>query len=115
VAIGPEADYDDEHPSTALLIIEVAERSLAKDRGVKAEMYARNGATEYWVANAVDNIIEVHTDILNGSYTRVRPYTKGESIDLQSFAEVSLQVKRTARKTVVLRVRAHCRWRSCEH
>lgn len=92
VAVVPPQDYDDEHPSTAYLIIEVAETSLAKDRGVKAKLYAANGAPEYWIVNTVDNLIEVHTEIISGSYTRAQPYRKGDAITLQRFPGVQLNV-----------------------
>jgi len=42
---------DEQHPSTALLAIEVSEDSLAKDRGVKAQLYARASIAEYWIVN----------------------------------------------------------------
>lgn len=37
----------------ALLVIEVADKSLKKDRGRKARLYARHGVRDYWVVNAV--------------------------------------------------------------
>jgi Uma2 family endonuclease len=43
VVTGSPRDYSDEHPSTAVLIVEVADASLAFDRTVKASLYARAG------------------------------------------------------------------------
>ena len=46
--------------SDALLVIEVAEGSLAYDRTTKLKLYAAAGIPEYWVVNCVAESIEVH-------------------------------------------------------
>jgi Uma2 family endonuclease len=60
VVAGSPRDYRDAHPSTALLIVEVADASLLFDRTTKASIYARAGILDYWVLNLVDEILEVH-------------------------------------------------------
>jgi Uma2 family endonuclease len=63
------------HPSKALLLIEVSESSLRKDRLVKAEIYAENGAPEYWIVDLASRSVFVHTDPARGAYrsiTRLR-------------------------------------------
>jgi len=40
VVPGRPADYDDAHPTTALLVVEVADSSLVEDRLTKAAIYA---------------------------------------------------------------------------
>ena len=60
VVAGSPRDYRDEHPSTAFLVLEVADASLAFDRTVKAGIYARAGIADYWVLNLVDAVLEVH-------------------------------------------------------
>lgn len=47
-----------EHPSTALLIIEVSDTTLRLDRR-KAGVYAAVGVTDYWIINLVECQIEV--------------------------------------------------------
>jgi Uma2 family endonuclease len=59
VVIGTIDDYRDRHPTTALLILEVADSSLAFDRANKARVYARAGIADYWLVNLVDNVLEV--------------------------------------------------------
>jgi Uma2 family endonuclease len=49
-------------PKTALLVIEVADTSLRKDRGFKAALYARFGIPEYWIVNVQEATVEVHRD-----------------------------------------------------
>jgi Uma2 family endonuclease len=92
VAIVPQGLYRDAHPTSAFLIIEVSDSSLVVDRGIKAQLYAESRVPEYWVVNVRDAIIEVHTDIVRGAYTHVRPYRAGDSITLSGFTDVSVQV-----------------------
>ena len=92
VAVVPARDYDDAHPSAAYLIIEVADSSLAKDRGVKATLYAQSGVPEYWVVNLQGKVIEVYTEIVQGAYARVTPSRKGETIRLQHFPDIEIRV-----------------------
>lgn len=92
IAVVPARDYDDGHPSEAHLLIEVADTSLLKDRGVKASLYAQSGVSEYWVVNLPDKLIEVHTEVVQGAYTRVTPYHRGQTIRLQQFPDIEIGV-----------------------
>jgi Uma2 family endonuclease len=47
-------------PGDVLLVIEVADTTLADDLGVKAELYARYGVQEYWVVDVARMAILVH-------------------------------------------------------
>lgn len=79
VAVVDVADYDAGHPSEAWLIVEVAESSLAKDRGTKAAIYAESDVPEYWVVNLVERVIEVSTRPEGGRYTMLRTFRRGET------------------------------------
>jgi Uma2 family endonuclease len=59
VVLGPRDHYAD-HPTTALLVVEVGDSTLQNDRTVKASLYARNGIEEYWIINIVDRRVEVY-------------------------------------------------------
>ena len=48
-------------PHEVLLIIEVADTSLAYDRGVKRSLYARHGIPEFWIVNLTAGEVEVCT------------------------------------------------------
>ncbi len=48
-----------DHPSTALLVIEVADTTLRHDRR-KAHLYARAGVNEYWIVHLTNRTVEVH-------------------------------------------------------
>jgi Uma2 family endonuclease len=91
--IVPRGDYLDDHPSQARLIIEVAESSLAKDRGRKLRLYASCGVPEYWVVNLVERCIEVYREPADGAaYAKVERYERGQSIQLLAFSDVSIAV-----------------------
>lgn len=61
VVLGKREDYS-AHPTTAVLIVEVSESSLAYDRTRKASLYARAGIADYWIVNLVDRQLEVRRD-----------------------------------------------------
>jgi Uma2 family endonuclease len=60
VVPGRPRDYLMAHPARPALLVEVAESSLALDRGTKASLYARAGLADYWLVNLVDEVLEVH-------------------------------------------------------
>lgn len=81
----------DGHPSSALLIIEVAQTSLAEDRA-KQLLYAKAGVPEYWIVNLVDSVIERYTKIAHGSYTEVSLSARGTELSLPSFDDVRVAI-----------------------
>ncbi|HXU82827.1 MAG TPA: Uma2 family endonuclease, partial [Polyangia bacterium] len=92
LAVVPPGEYDDQHPAKAFMIVEVADSSLEDDRGWKAALYAESGVPEYWVVNLVDGLVEVHTEIVRGAFSRAVPYRKGESIRPLAFPDVGIDV-----------------------
>ncbi len=86
-----------EHPSVAHLIIEVAGSSLAKDRGIKGQLYASANIAEYWVVNLAAEVIEVCTSPKAGSYSGSAVYKSGESIALGAFPDVKIDVEKIFR------------------
>jgi Uma2 family endonuclease len=61
---GRRRDYADRHPGPAdvALLIEVADASLARDRGWKKRLYAAARIPVYWIVNLVDRQVEVCTE-----------------------------------------------------
>ena len=57
-----------EHPSRALLLVEVAHSSLRKDRGIKAALYAEAQVPEYWIVDLDGRTVEVHTRPVDAAY-----------------------------------------------
>jgi len=62
VVPGRPRDYRDAHPSRPVLVVEVADSSLALDRLRKGGLYARAGIADYWIVNLIDEVLEVYRD-----------------------------------------------------
>jgi Uma2 family endonuclease len=92
LTITPLVSWDSEQANQALLIIEVAESSLAIDRGRKRRLYASCGVPEYWIVNLPDRCIEVYTVPESNAYARVEKYEPGQSIRLGAFNDVEVRV-----------------------
>lgn len=58
-------------PSDVLLVVEVSQSSLAYDRGLKADLYARRNLTEYWIVDLVHGAVIRHSDPIDGRYRQV--------------------------------------------
>lgn len=70
VVPGSPRDYRDAHPATALLVVEVADTTLAFDRDWKWSLYARAGIADYWIVNLIDRLLEVYRDPAPASSAR---------------------------------------------
>jgi Uma2 family endonuclease len=62
VVRGTWADYRDAHPTSAALLVEVADSSLLFDRDQKGSLYARARVVDYWIVNLVDRLLEIYRD-----------------------------------------------------
>ena len=60
VVVGSFHDYKRAHPTTAVLVVEVSDTTLAYDRSTKAALYARAGIEDYWIVSLPDGVLEVH-------------------------------------------------------
>jgi Uma2 family endonuclease len=80
VVAGSPRDYAEDHPSTAVLVVEVAETSLGFDRGVKKALYARFGIPEYWIVDLIERLVEVYRSPQGPDYREQRVLTDADSI-----------------------------------
>jgi Uma2 family endonuclease len=99
VVPGSPRDYELEHPTKAVLIVEVSDSTLASDRARKAGLYARAGIPEYWILNVSERRLEVYLQPapLSGSedrhgYLAVKSYTETESISPQASPHAEITV-----------------------
>jgi Uma2 family endonuclease len=74
------------------LVVEVAETSLRKDRGIKALLYAACEVPEYWLVNVEDGSVEVHSEPASGRYTRMTTHRAGEELVVRAFPDVRVAV-----------------------
>jgi Uma2 family endonuclease len=84
----------DRHPSTAVLVIEIAGQSLQRDPKVKAKVYSQAMIAEYWIVNVESEAVEVFTDPdpAQGAYRRVRTVSRSETLASEALPQVSLTV-----------------------
>ena len=71
VVAGDPRVHLDAHPRSAVLVVEVAESSLAFDRREKALLYARAAIPEYWIVNLAERVVEVHREPETHGYGKV--------------------------------------------
>jgi Uma2 family endonuclease len=91
VAVVPRGKYDTEHPTTALLIIEVSDSSLRQDRA-KAAVYASAGIGEYWIVNLNARTIEVYSSPDGDRYAESRTVREGDTLRSAALSDVAIVV-----------------------
>ena len=79
-------------PGDVLLLIEVADTSLAYDREVKLPLYARSGIAEVWLVDLNGGIIERHTEPSENGYRLVRRAGRGETLESAALPALTLPV-----------------------
>jgi Uma2 family endonuclease len=75
-------------PDEIYLIIEVADTTLAKDKGIKLRNYAKEGIPEYWVINFVDSFIEVYRQPRGEDFDEKTTHTFDEPIAPSAFPDI---------------------------
>ena len=83
---------DAEHPSSALLVVEVADTSLAYDRETKLRMYAMAGVPEYWIVDVIGKSVEVYTEPSGATYANKRTARVGDSVTATTVDGMVLRV-----------------------
>ncbi|MEM6397654.1 MAG: Uma2 family endonuclease [Bacteroidota bacterium] len=87
--------YADGHPGAEdiFLIIEVADSSLAVDRGSKLQNYAAANIPEYWIINLVDSQIEVYREPDAGKmvYKEQSVFKEGNSFEHELLGKVVVE------------------------
>jgi len=89
-----EDDYQGKFPTPddVLLLVEIADHSLAYDQGTKRTLYARAGIQEYWIVDLVHAELFVHRDPSRARYRSVQCFKHGDTIEPLAFPNVSLAV-----------------------
>lgn len=83
LAIRKPEGYRSAHPKPEeiLLIIEVADSSLEKDRNIKLPGYARAGIPEAWLVVLEEKTVEVHTQPSAEGYNNIQIFRAGKAIE----------------------------------
>lgn len=93
LCVVPAGDHRERHPSKALLVIEVAESSLAKDRR-KSIIYAGAGVPEYWLVDVESRRVEVRTHPEGDTYLRQETVSSGGELQSSSLPALKVSVDR---------------------
>jgi Uma2 family endonuclease len=79
-------------PGDVLLLIEVADSSLARDREVKLPLYAAAGVAEVWLVHLQANHIHLHRDPGPAGYRSGRMAQRGTTVTPLLFPDVAFSV-----------------------
>ena len=77
-------------PEEIVILIEVADSSLEKDRLVKLPLYAEADIPEVWIVNMQDKQIEIYTEPGNGTYLQSVIYQRADTVQHQLIGEISI-------------------------
>lgn len=87
VVPGAPRDFLACHPSSAVLVVEIADASLDYDRQQKASLYARAGIADYWIINLIERKVEICRGPIAAAaapfgwfYSRIEGYFSGEHV-----------------------------------
>ena len=78
-------------PQEVILVVEVSDATLLKDRSIKTPLYARHGIPEYWILDVKANRLEVYRDPHFEEYRSKKILLEGEFATLLEFPEVEIQ------------------------
>jgi len=92
IAVVPLGDYFEAHPTTALLVIEVADSSRKKDVEVKPDIYAAAGVPEYWVVDLKKKEIQVRILSKRGKYGLRPKIIKRGKLSPKAFPDIEIDV-----------------------
>ena len=90
----PVTTYDDRHPTAAdvLLLVEVADSSLAFDQREKLPRYAAAGVREFWLIDLKTNRVEIHREPDGDTYREKRTFMRGDTVTPTAFPDHELSV-----------------------
>ncbi len=79
-------------PAEVLLLIEVADTSLAFDQGRKAPYYAASGVRETWVVDLDQEEVQVMRVPSPSGYRQIRGLRRGDRLDVEALPGLSFSV-----------------------
>lgn len=87
--------YEQSHPTApdVLLLIEVADTSLAYDRGAKLTLYARYRVPEVWIVDIPGGHLDIHRDPDGARYTRQFRVSDLSSVEIVAIPGMNLDLR----------------------
>jgi len=81
--IKPRSDfYEQKHPSSedVILLVEISDSSLERDREVKLALYAIAGIQEYWIEDVQADVLLVFRNPARDHYLTALTFHRGERV-----------------------------------
>ncbi len=88
----------EDHPDTAVLVVEVADSSLRLDLGPKAELYAAMGVPEYWVIDLARRSTVVHAGLKRAKYGAVHRVPWARALMSAAVSGLTVELARVFRR-----------------
>jgi Uma2 family endonuclease len=84
VVHGMRRDYRQRHPGAqdVVLVVEVADSTLARDRNLKKPLYATAGIAHYWILNLQEQQLEVFARPSAGQYLEAAVFKAADRVEL---------------------------------
>ena len=79
-------------PGDVLLLVEISDSSIRRDRQLKLPLYAAAGIPEYWIVDVQSETVEVYKDPAGSSFASVRVFRRGESVSPSAFPDLRISV-----------------------
>ena len=99
ISLGSPLDYLEAMPTTAVLIIEVADFTITEDRHRKGSLYARAAVPDYWIVNLRKCGVEVYREPISighkpfgFGYGKMASYFWGDTVSPLALPEVHIAV-----------------------
>ena len=83
---------DDPAEQDVELVVEVSYSTLSTDKNIKANIYARSGYREYWIANVKMRQMIVHREPNENGYASISVYTADEEIATLARPDAKIRV-----------------------
>jgi hypothetical protein len=100
VVQGSPREYLNDHPTTALLVVEIAETSLRTDRDIKGSLYAQADIPECWILSLKERVLEVYREpapdakaVYGASYRFKQVLTAGDAVQPLFQPDVPIEVQ----------------------
>jgi Uma2 family endonuclease len=79
-------------PRDVMLLVEVSDTSLRRDRELKLPLYASAQIPEYWIADVQGPVVEVHTNPSGSCYGPVQRFGRGDVLSPIAFPDLRVAV-----------------------
>lgn len=81
-----------------VIVIEVSDSTIVKDRTIKLPLYAQAGIPEYWLIDLTQNVVEQYTEPTEQGYRLMRQHYQGETLTSLTLPTVQVKINDLLKK-----------------